>query len=432
MSNPSMLLAIAGSVIAPYLAPELMAATGSTLLGGALTGATIGGGEGLISSGGCFCAALKGAAMGGLGSVVTGGLANGFGCAAGAGAASSPNLLQGVCLGGYGGPAASYSLGALCPTNVALGAAPSSMGCVTSSLGSAFYCQLQQPSCNLGFWCQYGGDIAKGAKMAAKFMGRSGAPTGAVPQQRPGMALLAQPSAANPWLCGSPHELSTGNPTVGMGLAPVGSLYNTMTPLEQVGATYRGCQPLCGPCKPITGMHGAPTLMGHAEGGPITGLGALAEGGLPARHHPCAPDGHEPEFITGETGYYARGRGTGQSDDIPAMLHEGDYVIDADAVAALGDGSNKAGAQRLDELRGRLPHKAEGGRALPAKIADGEYVFPAGFVTALGDGDNRRGAEMLDGMREALRAHKRSAPEDKIPPRAKSPLEYLEQSRGEK
>jgi len=28
-------------------------------------------------------------------------------------------------------------------------------------------------------------------------------------------------------------------------------------------------------------------------------------------------------------------------------------------------------------------------------------------------------------MREAIRKHKRSAPPDKIPPKAKSPLEYL-------
>jgi hypothetical protein len=86
---------------------------------------------------------------------------------------------------------------------------------------------------------------------------------------------------------------------------------------------------------------------------------------------------HVPEFITGETGYYVRGKGDGQSDDIPAMLADGEYVFDADVVAALGNGSNEAGA------------------------------------------------EILDKMREAIRKHKRSAPPGKIPPKAKSPLEYL-------
>jgi len=155
-------------------------------------------------------------------------------------------------------------------------------------------------------------------------------------------------------------------------------------------------------------------------------FGQLAKGGLPSKYHEAAPEGHHPEFVTGVTGYYAGGRGTGQSDDIPAMLHDGDYVIDADAVAALGDGSSKAGNEALMHFMGQVPHKKElGGNPVPAKIADGEVVLPESFVTALGGGDNKHGAKMLDQMRERLRDHKRSAPTSKIPPKAKSPLEYL-------
>lgn len=86
---------------------------------------------------------------------------------------------------------------------------------------------------------------------------------------------------------------------------------------------------------------------------------------------------HNPEFITGKTGHFVEGRGDGQSDDIPAMLADGEYVFDADTVAALGNGSSKAGALQLDK------------------------------------------------MRESIRKHKRSAPNNKIPPKAKSPLEYF-------
>jgi hypothetical protein len=127
------------------------------------------------------------------------------------------------------------------------------------------------------------------------------------------------------------------------------------------------------------------------------------------------------------TGYYACGRGTGQSDDIPAMLHDGDYVMDAETVSSLGDGSSKAGKQVLDHFHKQIPvHHAEGGsNPVPAKIADGEYVFPSSFVTALGGGDNKRGAEILDGLRTKLRAHKRGAPLDKIPPKAKDPIDYI-------
>ena len=160
---------------------------------------------------------------------------------------------------------------------------------------------------------------------------------------------------------------------------------------------------------------------------------AMARGGLPSKYQEAAPEGHKPEFVTGLTGYYASGDGTGQSDDIPAMLHDGDYVMDADAVAALGDGSSKAGAQALAKLQAQIPHRDGGpitGKPVPARIADGEYVFPAAFVAALGGGDNKRGSQMLDSMREALRAHKRSAPTSKIPPKAKSPLDYLRMAKG--
>ena len=142
-----------------------------------------------------------------------------------------------------------------------------------------------------------------------------------------------------------------------------------------------------------------------------------------------SPKGHRPEFITGKTGHYAQGRGTGQSDDIPATLHDGDYVVDADTVAALGDGSSKAGAGALEQFRRGLPeHRSGGGQPIPAQIADGEYVLPAGFVTTLGHGSNKQGAKMLDAMREQIRAHKRSAPDTKIPPKARSPLQYMNEA----
>jgi len=83
---------------------------------------------------------------------------------------------------------------------------------------------------------------------------------------------------------------------------------------------------------------------------------------------------------------------------------------------------------------GNVPHKGShyvqgdgGGQddLIDARLADGEYVFDADIVAALGDGSNKEGAAKLDKMREAIRAHKRSVPNDKIPPKAKSPLAYL-------
>ena len=47
----------------------------------------------------------------------------------------------------------------------------------------------------------------------------------------------------------------------------------------------------------------------------------------------------------------ARGAGSGRDDKINARLSDGEYVMDAETVALLGDGSTDAGAKRLDEMR---------------------------------------------------------------------------------
>lgn len=86
----------------------------------------------------------------------------------------------------------------------------------------------------------------------------------------------------------------------------------------------------------------------------------------------------------------------------------------------------------------KVPHKgshyvqgAGGGQddLIDARLADGEYVFDADIVAALGDGSNKEGAKRLDKMREAIRTHKRGAPNDKIPPKAKSPLAYFKEAK---
>jgi hypothetical protein len=61
------------------------------------------------------------------------------------------------------------------------------------------------------------------------------------------------------------------------------------------------------------------------------------------------------------------GPGDGREDKIPAMLSDGEYVIDAETVAMLGNGSNKAGAKALDSFRVNVrKHKGH-------KLAKGEF-----------------------------------------------------------
>lgn len=70
---------------------------------------------------------------------------------------------------------------------------------------------------------------------------------------------------------------------------------------------------------------------------------------------------------------------------------------------------------------------AESGQSdrVPVAASPGEYVMDADTVSALGDGNNEAGASVLDQMRKNIRAHKRSAPPSKIPPKAKKPEQYL-------
>lgn len=106
-------------------------------------------------------------------------------------------------------------------------------------------------------------------------------------------------------------------------------------------------------------------------------------------------------------------------------------------VQSAGSGDKMLSSPLMAAAGGDVPHKgshyvqgAGGGQddLIPAKLADGEYVFDAEIVAALGDGSNKEGAKKLDAMREAIRKHKRSGSTKTIPPAAKSPLQYLKEA----
>lgn len=77
----------------------------------------------------------------------------------------------------------------------------------------------------------------------------------------------------------------------------------------------------------------------------------------------------------------------------------------------------------------RLARGAGSGRAdtIDAKLSDGEYVIDAETVALLGDGSTDEGAKRLDAMRQQIRQHKgKSLARGKFSPNAKSPLAYLQ------
>lgn len=123
------------------------------------------------------------------------------------------------------------------------------------------------------------------------------------------------------------------------------------------------------------GLMAAPLM---ATGGSMTGTryGQYAGGGLNVVHHSGKA---RVDFRRGDA---VTGPGDGQSDDIPAMLADGEFVIPADVVAALGNGSTKAGSDKLYD------------------------------------------------MMHSVRAYHRSAkPKDLPPPAKKSPLDYLKDTK---
>jgi hypothetical protein len=67
---------------------------------------------------------------------------------------------------------------------------------------------------------------------------------------------------------------------------------------------------------------------------------------------------------------------------------------------------------------------------IPAWLADGEFVFPADVVSALGNGSTKAGTEKLYQMMHSIRQRARSkGPKDLPPPALKSPLDYLKSRR---
>jgi hypothetical protein len=61
-------------------------------------------------------------------------------------------------------------------------------------------------------------------------------------------------------------------------------------------------------------------------------------------------------------------------------------------------------------------------------LANGEFVIPADVVASLGNGSNESGASVLDQFMKVIREHKRDAHPDHLPPDSKGPLAYLQEA----
>ena len=122
------------------------------------------------------------------------------------------------------------------------------------------------------------------------------------------------------------------------------------------------------------------------------------------------------------------GPGDGQDDLIRTQLEDGDFIVPADVVSALGSGSTNAGLAALEDMvLGAIGEDQimSGTGSIEALVSDGEFRVPRAAVMALGGGSVEKGADVLYDMMERVRSSYRSAKTDKIPPKAKSPLAYM-------
>lgn len=139
------------------------------------------------------------------------------------------------------------------------------------------------------------------------------------------------------------------------------------------------------------------------------------------------------ESLGYKAGGAVRAKGKADSTSAPAdddLLQE--YLKEMRAVLGgafnLNDEVGIFNSMLADHMgSGRLVKGPGGGQddLIDAKLGPDEYVIDADVVSALGDGSPEEGARKLDRMRERVREHKRAAPSSKIPPKAKDPLDYL-------
>ena len=88
---------------------------------------------------------------------------------------------------------------------------------------------------------------------------------------------------------------------------------------------------------------------------------------------------------TGKADGMVKGMGDGMDDMIPAsmtdsdqdvLLSDGEFVVPADVVSGLGNGSSDAGADKLEDMMDRVRELRTGGKTQPPDIPD-EMMLPA-------------------------------------------------------
>ena len=162
------------------------------------------------------------------------------------------------------------------------------------------------------------------------------------------------------------------------------------------------------------------------------GVGALAKmlGGdsdVPANEGKYYSYGSEDsidDILGGRAANYKEGgfveplKASGGSMALPLLAKSG---------GALGHYSGRENFKEGKHVAGKGDGQSDD---IPAWLADGEFVFPADVVSALGNGSTKAGTDKLYEMMHSIRDRARSkGPKDLPPPALKSPLDYLKSSK---
>ena len=332
---------------------------------------TGGAGTGLMSSFGSYAPLAAGAATG-----------------AGIAAATGDDPIMGAVSGGLGG----MSGGGLEGAFAGVPEAAAATGTATSNMG-------QQLAADAAYTGSLGGMQAGMANQAAVGTGMNVGQglTGS------GSSMMTPQASMNPFKA---DALS--------GTSPAGRMYdkaasNLGTP-EIVSSTRElstGINPQTGEYIRATGniTPAGPMEMAKTFGAPVASMGL---GGLEASDFMVKPDFNDPrdkydprsklnlsrdtgisEAMSRDTGLrllakggYLKGPGDGMSDDIPATINgdepaalaDGEFVVPADVVSHLGNGSSEAGSKQLYAMMDRI-RKARTGRESQGKeIEPGKYM----------------------------------------------------------
>lgn len=407
---------------------------------GVAMSAALGAGIGAIGGGG-IKGALMGAALGGLGAGAGGALGGTVNNAMGAGlSAGAQNVLGSSLIGGAVGQATGqgFAKGAL--TGAAGGLAGNAIGGMAGAENSALNAGIRAGGSTTGNLLTVGADPKTALKggalaglMAGSYQGYQNSKPSTTVTNNLGLkssdSNVPASSNADPYSAGikAPSEVYTvtdpyATPNSEMGIKPSTTPDNMFkapeTLMQQTGANTTNI-----------GMN------------PATGYGALTLAGLGAAAAAPPPEAQKAieAMSPSQKEYFNRPSYVWDWDRMSADaaskgMDLGTFMAQNWNDVSGGLYKKEAGTEQVEVAKARggaLNALAQGGGSgradtIHAKLSDGEYVVDAETVALLGDGSTKEGAKRLDEMRKKLRMQKgKTLAKGSFSPAAKSPLAYL-------